>query len=156
MNTKRDEAREDAAQPAERPATHKEADAKLAAKEAQIRQEADAEFREDVRKATEKRDKKLAKLTLGVNIAEKAWNETKAEDDPPYNAISSDHRQRLDTVVQAVRETGNADVVGLEEFEARVLELVKEQGGPTGTALVPATTANKAEEVENAKSAKEK
>lgn len=154
MNTKRDEARDDAAQPAERPATKKEADAKLAAKEAQIRQEADAEFREDVRKATEKRDKKLAKLKTGINIAEKAWNETKADDDPPYNAVSSDHKQKLDTIVQAVRETGNADVVGLEEFEARVKELVDEQGGPTGTALNPADTADKAEEVENAKSAK--
>jgi hypothetical protein len=133
-NTKRDEADKDASRPAEREAlalpTPEEA-AKLEAKENEI----NAEFREDVAKAVEKRDKALAKLPRkrGANTAEIAWNETKAEDDPAYNAIASDYRQKLDTVVQAIRETGNADVVGLEAFEERVKELLAEEKEAEGT-----------------------
>lgn len=152
--TRRDEASPDAAAPAERVASQRDKDAKLAAKEAEKRQEIDAEFREDVRKAAEKRDKALSKLKTGRNLAEIAWNKTKAEEDPAYNAVDSTFRERLNTVVQTIRETGNADVVGLEAFEAEVKELVAEEGGPTGTALEPTAMPGKAEAEEDARSAK--
>lgn len=104
-----------------------------AAKRVEAEQKIDAEFREAVAKATEKRDKALAKLSPGSNIAETAWNETKAEEDPLYKDSTADHRRKLDTVVEAVKTTGNADVVGLEDFEARVIELLAEAGTPAGT-----------------------
>lgn len=121
----------------------KETAAEKAARESAERtaaiNEADAEFREDVAKAAAKRDKAIAKFK-SPNVAEQAWNETKSESDPDYNAVSGDFRQKLDNVVQSVKETGNADVVGLEEFEKRVVELLAEQGVPAGSAgaLVPA------------------
>lgn len=117
------------------------------AKDEQKRNEIDAQFREDVAKAAEKRDKALAKLSRkpghGGNIAEIAWNDTKAEEDPPYNAITADHRHKLDVVVDAVRTTGNADVAGLELFEARVVELLAEEKAATGT-VTPVAAAAKA------------
>lgn len=130
-NVPRDEASAEAGRPAERPATakDKEESAQKAAKAAQERSEADTEFREAVQKAAEKRAKRLEKLG-GTSIAEKAWNETKAEEDPPYAQVSGDFRQKLDAIVATIRETGNADVVGLEAFEERVKELVAEEGGP--------------------------
>lgn len=133
----RDEASKTATRPAEQ-STNMAAvtqTAQEAAKEEAKRTEIDAAFRDDVRKATEKRDKALAKLPSSKhgNIAETAWNETKGEDDPPYNETAADHRAKLDTVVQAVRETGNADVVGLEAFEERVRELLAEEAEAAGT-----------------------
>lgn len=157
-STKRDEASADAPRPAERTKTQAELDkaAEVAAKDAQIRAEADAQFREDVAKAQEKRDKRLAKLSTGTDIVEQAWNETKADDDPPYNALAADHLQKLRAVETAVRETGNADVIGLEAFEERLRELINEQGGPTGTALVPSAASGRPETEETAEDTKTK
>lgn len=121
------------------------------AKEEAKRAEIDAKFRDDVRKAAEHRDKALAKLPRTGNIAEIAWNETKAEEDPEYNAVAGDFRQKLDTVVQAVRQTGNADVVGLEAFEEKVKELLAEEKEAEGT---PSKTAAAAKEVPDKATAK--
>lgn len=145
MTTKpRDEADKDAARPAEQPAkaTDTEKAATEAAKVAAKRNEIDAQFREDVRKAAEKRDKALEKFgpRHGGNIAEIAWNETKADEDPKYGDAAADHRRKLDTVVQAVRASGNADVVGLEAFEERVKELLADEAEAAGTpSKTPAT-----------------
>ncbi len=111
---------------------------KKATERAEGLSKADAEFRDAVAKAAKKRADAIAKLPGGGNIAETAWNETKADEDPEYNAVSSTFRAKLDDVVAAVRQTGNADVVGLEAFEARVVELLAEAGTPAGSgALVP-------------------
>jgi hypothetical protein len=121
----------------------KKTEAEKAAEEAAERQnainEADAAFREDVAKAAEKRDKAIAKATKGMstNVAEEAWNETKAEGDPEYRAVAADHRAKLDTVVEAIRTTGNADVVGLEAFEAKVVELLEKRGETPGEPSTP-------------------
>lgn len=146
----RDEASKDAARPAEQSTNMAAttATALEAAKDEAKRTDIDAHFREDVRKASEKRDKALAKLgpRAGANIAEIAWNDTKAEDDPAYNDCAADHRAKLDTVVQAVRATGNADVVGLEAFEERVRELLAEEAEAAGTpSKVPAEAKKHAE-----------
>lgn len=118
--------------------------AEEAAKKQAAVNEADAAFREDVRKAAEKRAKAREKAGANDNIAERAWNETKAEDDPVYGECALDFRQKLDAVVEAVRNTGNADVVGLEKFEERARQLLAEQGGePGSTALVPADSAGR-------------
>jgi hypothetical protein len=140
----RDEASKDASRPAEQSTNMAAttATALEAAKEEAKRADIDAAFREDVRKASEKRDKALAKLPSEKrgNIAEVAWNETKGDDDPVYADTAVDHRRKLDTVVQTVRETGNADVVGLEAFEERVKELLAEEKEAEGTpSRVPAT-----------------
>lgn len=153
-NKPRDEADKDAGRPAERAATATEMakDAIKAADEAakteQKRNEIDAEFREDVHKAAEKRDKALAKLPRAAtaNIAETAWNDTKAEDDPDYANTAADHRRKLDTAVQAIRESGNADIAGLEAFEERVKELLAEEAEAEGTpSKVPAAAKAHAE-----------
>lgn len=133
----RDEASKGSPRPAEQ-STNMAAMAQTAqeaAKEEAKRAEVDTTFREDVRKAAEKRDKVLAKLptTRRGNIAEVAWNETREDSDPVYADTAGDHRRKLDTVVQAVRETGNADVVGLEAFEEKVKELLAEEKEAEGT-----------------------
>lgn len=107
----------------------KKSKADEAADEAAKRQagitEADAAFREDVAKAADKRAKALAKLPgYSGNLAEEAWNETKAEGDPEYKDLATDFRQKLDTAVTAIEQTGNADIVGLEEFERVVVRLI--------------------------------
>lgn len=108
-----------------------------AVEEEQTRTEIDAAFHEDVAKASEKRNKALAKLDKkagrGGNIAEIAWNETKAEEDPVYASTAFDHRNKLNAAVDAIRTSGNADIVGLEAFEARVVELLKEEKEAVGT-----------------------
>ena len=111
----------------------------------QTRAQIDAKFREDIQKATEKRDKALAKLpnAPGANLDEVAWNETKADDDPLYNALTPDHRQKLRVVSDAVRSTGNADVVGLEAYEARIVELLADEKAAAGT-VTPVAAAAKA------------
>ena len=146
-NKPRDEASKDAPRPAEQ-STNMAATTPTAldaAKEEAKRSEIDAQFREDVRKAAEKRDKALAKLPAVKhgNIAETAWNDTKAKEDPIYADTAADHRRRLDTVVQAIRESGNADVVGLEAFEGRVKELLAEEAEPAGTPSKTAAEAKK-------------
>lgn len=103
-----------------------------AAKRTAALNEADATFREEVAKAAEKRDKARAKAGAPLSIAERAWDETKSDDDPLYRETALTHRQKLDDVVAAVRTSGNADVVGLEEFEARVVELLAEEGATPG------------------------
>lgn len=151
-NKPRDEASKDAARPAEQ-STNMAAvtqTAQEAAKEEAKRTDIDATFRDDVRKASEKRDKALAKLPSSKhgNIAEVAWNETKTDEDPLYKDTVADHRAKLDTVVQAVRETGNADVVGLEAFEEKVKELLEEdkeaEGTPSKVAAAAKTVPDKA------------
>ena len=142
MTTKaRDEADDKAARPAEQ-STNLAATTKAALDGAEIeakRNAADAQFREDVAKAAEKRDKALAKLPGSGNIAEEAWNSTKADEDPAYNAVAADHRAKLDTAVQTIRETGNADIVGLEAFEEKVKELLADEKEAEGTpSKVPA------------------
>lgn len=112
------------------------------------RAEADAEFRETVQKAADKRAKRLAKLPAGANVAEQAWNETKDELDPLYNAVTPDHKFKLDTAVDHIRRTGSADIAGLEAFEARVKELIADEE-PTA-ALQPASSAGKEEASQNA------
>lgn len=117
-----------------------------AAKTAEVqatRAEIDAQFRADIAKATEKRDKALAKLpdTPGANIEEVAWNDTKRDDDPPYNALAIEHRQKLHTAAEAVRATGSAGIVGLEAYEARVKELLEAEKvlvGAEGSATIAA------------------
>lgn len=148
-NKARDEADKGSARPAEQ-STNMAAMTEAAKEGAEVeakRNEIDADFREGVQKLQEKRDKALAKLPRRGNIAEVAWNETKEEGDPPYNAVASDHRQKLDTIVQAVRETGNADVVGLEAFEERVKELLADEkeaeGTPTKVAAAAKANAEK-------------
>lgn len=120
--------------------------AQEAAEAEQTRAQIDADFRADVAKASEKRDKALAKLDkktggTGGNIDEIAWNETKAEDDPVYNALAPDHRQKLRAVTDAVRSTGNADVVGLEAYEARIVELLADEKAAAGTPTAVAAAA---------------
>lgn len=136
-NKARDEAAPDAARPAEQ-STNMAAttDAALEGAEAEAkRADIDTRFREDVNKAAEKRNKALSKLPAErrKNIAETAWNETKAEDDPDFNAVTPDHRAKLNYTVQTVRETGNADIVGLEAFEAKVKELLADEKEAEGT-----------------------
>lgn len=105
----------------------KKADEK-AAKEATERTAAiakiDADFREEVKAASDKRTKALLKYPDLNNYAERAWNDTKSEEDATYAEVSLPYRQKLDAVVEAVKTTGNADVVGLEAFEERVRELI--------------------------------
>jgi hypothetical protein len=109
------------------------------------RADIDRKFREDVAKAAEKRDKALAKLpnAPGANLDEIAWNETKADDDPVYAALVPDFKQKLHTVTEAVRATGNADVVGLEAYEARIVELLEDEKAAAGT-VTPVAAAAKA------------
>lgn len=139
-------------------ANTKKLEADKAAEEAREREtkrnEADTEFRETVRKAGEKRAKVYADTGAG-NIAEQAWNDTRDEDtDPPYNEISFTKRQQLDAVVEALRTSGNADVVGLEEFEARAKELLVESGVEPGSAgVVPGAGPGRGEEVAAVESA---
>lgn len=154
----RDEASKDATRPAEQ-STNMAATTQTAleaAKEEAKRTDIDAAFREDVRKAGEKRDKALAKLPSSKrgNIAETAWNDTKTDEDVPYNETAADFRARLDTVVQAVRETGNADVVGLEAFEERVKELLDEEKEAEGTPSKVAAAAKEAPDKATAKAGK--
>lgn len=109
------------------------------ARERQARiNEIDATFREEVKAAADRRAKALADLPgYSTNFAETAWNETKAEDDPLYADVSPDFRRKLDTAVDSIRNTGSADIVGLEAFEARVKELIaeeKEEKEPTAVA----------------------
>lgn len=120
---KRDEADDKAARPAEQSTTAVTDSAQTEAK----RNAADAQFREDVAKAVEKRDKALAKLPGGGNVAETAWNETKADEDPAYNAVASDFRGKLDAAVRSITETKSAGIAGLEAFEARVKELLAKE-----------------------------
>jgi hypothetical protein len=114
--------------------------------------EADADFREAVAKATEKRDKAIEKATKGKsgNVAEIAWNETKSDDDPLYKDCAVDHRRKLDDIVTAVRQTGNADVVGLEDFEAKVVELLKDRGEEPGTLATAPTGEERAADIDSA------
>lgn len=129
-------------------------EAEEAAKQRAAIAEADADYREAVAKAAEKRDKAIEKATDGKsgNVAETAWNETKAEEDPLYKDCAPDHRRKLDDIVTAVRQTGNADVVGFEDFEAKVLELLTERG--ESPAAVAAEKAEKAaDEAKDAKKA---
>lgn len=155
-NKPRDEADKSATRPAEQ-STNMAAvteEAQEAAKTEQKRTDIDAKFREDVRKAAEHRDKALAKLPRSGNIAEIAWNETKAEGDPEYRDVAGDHRLKLDNVVQAVRETGNADVAGLEAFEEKVKELLAEEKEAEGTASKTAAAAKAIPDKATAKATK--
>lgn len=116
--------------------------AKVVAKKAEI----DKEFQDTVAKAAEERNAKLAKLpiTPGTNIAEQAWNETKADEDPVYGACAFEHRAKLDTAVDSIKRSGSADIAGLEDFEVRVKELLAEVDSTTKpTALVPADSAGR-------------
>lgn len=150
-NKPRDEASPDAGRPAERAVSLAELTEESAKVEAK-RNEIDAQFRDDVAKAAEKRDKALAKLPRrGTgNVAETAWNETKREEDPEYKNIAGEHRRKLDDVVNAVRETGNADVAGLEAFEERVKEVLAEEkeaeGTPSKTAAAAKANVDKGKE----------
>lgn len=114
--------------------TKSQTEADKAAKEAAERKaaidKADADFKAAVVKAAEAREKVLEKYPDLGNVAEAAWNETKVEEDPPYKDVTLDKRQKLDSVVDTIKTTGNADVVGLEDFEARVIELLKERKLP--------------------------
>lgn len=154
-NKPRDEASKDATRPAEQSTNMAAATqtAQEAAKEEAKRTDIDATFREEVQKAADKRTKALAKLPSEKhrNIAETAWNETKAKEDPEYKDTAPDHRAKLDTVVQAIRESGNADVVGLEAFEEKVRELLAEEAEAAGT---PSKTAAAAKEVPDKATAK--
>ena len=154
-NKPRDEADKDAGRPAERPMTAAEKSkaaqktAEESAKEQAKRAEIDKEFQDDVAKAAEKRTKALSKLSpkaRGGNIAEIAWNDTKADEDPDFGSVDATHREKLNYVVQTIRETGNADVVGLEAFEERVKELLDEEKEAEGTpSKVPAKAKENAE-----------
>lgn len=97
--------------------------------------EADSEFKDAVAKAGEARKKVLDAYPDAGNIAERAWNTTKRDDDVDYAAATLPFRQKLDTVVEAVRSSGNADVVGLEDFEAEVVRLLKELDQPIAGVL---------------------
>lgn len=125
----------------------KETAAEKAGKESAARSaaiaEADATYREDVKAAGEKRAKALAKVPGTGNLAETAWANTKSDEDPAYNDLALDFRQKLDAVVDAVRTTGNAGVVGLEEFEAEVVKLLEAE--KPSTALAVATGGRPAE-----------
>lgn len=125
-----------------------------AAKNEAARAEADAKYREAVAKAGEERQKTLDKLPDSAgNIAEVAWNDTKEEADPLYASCAALHRQKLDAALVAIEATGTAGIQGLEDYEARVLELLAERKIPIGgTALVP--TDSDGVEKEPTKSAK--
>lgn len=109
--------------------------AEEAAKAAAERKQIEADLQEDVNTAVAKHDAALAELP-GGSVAERAWNATKADDDPVYREISSVKKQQLAEVEEAVRRTGNADVVGLEAYEAEVKRLLEAEGITPGR-LVP-------------------
>lgn len=99
--------------------------------------EIDTTFKDAVKAAADERAEALAELNEdfpSTNIAEQAWNETKAEADPLYADVAADFRQKLDVTVDTIKGTGNADEVGLEDFEARVKELLAEEDPNAETA----------------------
>lgn len=103
--------------------------------------EADATFKEEVAKAAEKRAKAIEKVDgASTNLAEAAWDATKAEADPRYRDSAQSHRQKLDAAVVAIQQTGNADIVGLEEFEKEVKRLIAERGETIGEGALVAST----------------
>jgi hypothetical protein len=108
--------------------------------------EADTAFHADVAKAAEKRDKVYADYPDKSNLAEMAWNATKTDDDPLYKDVVGDFRRKLDFAAETVRATGNADIAGLEAFEAEIKRLLTDLDIPTGTALVPAAATEVAAE----------
>lgn len=90
--------------------------------------EIDATFREEVKAAADKRAAAMAELPgESTNMAETAWNETKSEEDPLYADLAMDFRAKVDVAFDAIKTTGNADIAGLEDFEARVKELLAEE-----------------------------
>lgn len=106
--------------------------------------EADQDFRDAVKKAAEARDKVLEKYPDLGNVAEAAWNETKAEEGPLYKDVALTFRFKLDSTVDTIKQTGNADEIGLEEFEKRVVELLKERHLPVA-GVIEKTEAEKKE-----------
>lgn len=135
--------------------TEAEKAAQKAAEDQAKRNQIEADFREDVAKAADKRAKALAKLDpASVNVAEQAWNDTKPEGEPDYNGITSTKKAQLDLVVDAVRTSGNADVVGLEDFEARVAELLVERGETPGQVAIPGQALKEEIAAEKSKSGK--
>lgn len=94
-----------------------EAKEKAAERQAALAQ-ADTDFREAVAEAAAERQKVYDEYAEdGGNIAERAWNETKLDEDPDYNAVAADHRRKLDVAVDSIRTTGSAGIAGLEDAD---------------------------------------
>lgn len=114
--------------------TDAQKEAEKVAKEAGERKaaldKADADFREAVAKGAEAREKIREKYPDLGNVAELAWNETKPVTDPDYVGCSLTFRQKLDATVDTIKATGNADEIGLKDFEKRVVELLVERELP--------------------------
>lgn len=134
--------------------TKLQTEADKAAKEAAERKaaidKADADFKEAVAKAAEARDKVLEKYPDLGNVAEAAWNDTKLEEDPLYKDVAFTKREQLNAAVDTIKQTGNADIVGLEEFEKRAVELLKERHLPVA-GVIEKTEAEKKDEAKTAK-----
>lgn len=101
--------------------------------------EADAKFTEAVAKAAADRKKVYDAYPDSGNFAERSWNATKGDDDVPYDEVASTFRGKLDTAVDTIKATGNADIAGLEDFEAEVVRLLKEANEPVGGVVAPVT-----------------
>lgn len=95
-------------------------------KAANDKQAAHDEFAKDVQSAVEKRDAVLAKYpdTSLAGITAAAWEATKDDDDPSFNACILSHRQKLLTHAEAVQRLG---VTGENpsDFERKVAELTE-------------------------------
>lgn len=88
----------------------------VAAEKAKI----ESQFQSDMQDALNKRNKALAKFPSD-NLAEEAWNQTKAKEDPVYAECAMNHREKLDTHADSAIKSGLAE----SEFEKKVLELHK-------------------------------
>lgn len=114
--------------------------------------EADAEFQKAVEEAAAARQEVLDQYPDESNIAERAWNQTKSDEDPLYKDTTATHRHRLTTAVDSIRTTGTAGIEGLQEFEARAIELLAEAGTPAGSgpAYTPQALLDEGEDAETA------
>lgn len=112
-----------------------------AAKRTAALKEADAKLAEAFAKAIEARDKVYAEWPDANNFAEIAWNNTKVDEDPLYKDVASPFRAKLDDAAATIRTTGNADIVGLEDFEVEVKRLLEESEIPVGSQNLSPVTA---------------
>lgn len=70
-------------------------------------------------------------------IAAKAWNDTKADEDPEFDGVQNAHRLVLQDSVDIIRRTGYTGIAGLEKFEVAVKQLLeKEKAAAEAVAVV--------------------
>jgi hypothetical protein len=63
-----------------------------------------------------------------TDLARKAWDATKDDADPVFDACALTHKNKLEVAARAVVETGRADIQGLERFEAFIAGILPTDG----------------------------